>query len=54
MDKRIFYFAKVQYSDDFYVYISFTLTYSQTNYNINFSLSEFVVLIFELQTKLNV
>jgi hypothetical protein len=48
MAKQKFHFAKVQYSDDFYTYSSFTLTYSQTNYNISFSLIEVVVLIFEL------
>jgi hypothetical protein len=36
MAKQKFYFAKLQYNDDFYTYSSFSLTYSHTYYNINY------------------
>jgi hypothetical protein len=37
MAKEKFYFAKVQYNDDFHTYISFSLTYSHTYCNINYN-----------------
>jgi hypothetical protein len=36
MAKQKFYFAKLQYNDDFYTYSSFSLTYSHTYCNINY------------------
>jgi hypothetical protein len=36
MAKQKFYFANLQYNDDFYTYSSFSLTYFHTYCNINY------------------